>query len=895
MLFDAWRDEPWVIDGAAVRASLVCFAPSDNELKEHRLDGQGVDAIYTDLTAATEGKPGADLTKARRIARNRGVAFMGDTKGGPFDVPGELAREWLQEPMNPNGRPNSDVLKPWMNGMAITRRPADKWIVDFGWTMVREEAALYQAPFEHAQEHVHPMRQRNRRESYRRNWWRHVESRQGMWKALCVRDRPARRSQGARQRLWPTRKRLWTLGYHVRMQLVSRVTAFVLLAISGASGADVAVDLQAYREGPVRANVDGSLLAVEWDDSSGVVWRAEFNRDPSEALLASVRAGDSAVLRDARPFYRVETGVRRKGWNAFFDYPPAHPDGTVAHFGSFRLAGLRVETAGSRLRVRCRGFSAGPFEGEITYTFFSGSRLVMQQATAATQAQNVAYYYDAGIEFEAPDQERPGRNMRTPLAYFDTTGQLQRAVANGFQPERVPYRVRHRALATAAGQGSVAAMPAPHQYFLPRDFTSNLAHSWHRSWRGTVSLGIRQVRDTNWQFYPWANAPPGSAQAMSLFLVLDDGPPEEALRSALRYTNSDRFPALDGYKTVASHFHLAYTVQAVEQPGDWEPPFMRVLEPMGVDAAIIMDFHGDGHPRDLTELRLDELDSFFRMARRVSDRDFLLIPSEEANVHLGGHWALVFPKPVYWWMNRPEGGQFQTEHSKRGTVYSTADAREMLELVRREDGLMYQTHARTKGSTGFPDAIRDTEHFRDPRYFGAGWKAMPADFSSPRLGERTLRLLDDMQNWELDKRLLGEVDVFQFDETHEVYAHMNVNYVRADRLPRFDEYGTLLDSIRDGHFFVTTGEVLLPSWDIAGTEDEIEVSAQVRATFPLRFAEIVWGDGAGTQRHIVDLTATGEFAEESFEWRVRAPGWRWARLAVWDVAANGAFVNPVRR
>ena len=183
-IFDAWSDEPWVIDGAAVRVSLVCFSSADDEsVPARRLDGAPVDDIFTDLTARRGGS-GVDLTKARRLARNRGVAFMGDTKGGPFDVPGELAREWLRAPANPNGRPNSDVLKPWMNGMAVTRRPADKWIVDFGWTMVREEAALYEAPFQHAQEHVHPMRQRNRRESYRLNWWRHVEPRQGMWRAL---------------------------------------------------------------------------------------------------------------------------------------------------------------------------------------------------------------------------------------------------------------------------------------------------------------------------------------------------------------------------------------------------------------------------------------------------------------------------------------------------------------------------------------------------------------------------------------------------------------------------------------------------------------------------------------------------------------------------------------
>ena len=184
-IFDAWSDEPWVIDGAAVRVSLVCFAQSDDSLiPVRRLDGKNVDKIHSDLTAS-RGLTGVDLTKAHRLERNVGVAFMGDTKGGSFDIPGKLAREWLQEPTNPNGRQNSDVLKPWMNGMDITRRPADKWIVDFGWTMVKEEAALYEAPFQHTQKHVYPMRQDNRRESYRLYWWRHMEPRKGMWQALA--------------------------------------------------------------------------------------------------------------------------------------------------------------------------------------------------------------------------------------------------------------------------------------------------------------------------------------------------------------------------------------------------------------------------------------------------------------------------------------------------------------------------------------------------------------------------------------------------------------------------------------------------------------------------------------------------------------------------------------
>ena len=183
-IFEAWSDDPWVVDGAAVRVSLVCFVRSENgPVPERRLDGELVDAVHADLTSR-RGGDGVDLTGVQRLYRNFGVAFMGDTKGGPFDVPGEQAREWLREPANPNGRPNSDVLGPWMNGMDMTQRPSDKWIVDFGWSMVQEAAALYEAPYQHAKEYVYPMRQRNRRESYRENWWRHVEPRQGMWRAL---------------------------------------------------------------------------------------------------------------------------------------------------------------------------------------------------------------------------------------------------------------------------------------------------------------------------------------------------------------------------------------------------------------------------------------------------------------------------------------------------------------------------------------------------------------------------------------------------------------------------------------------------------------------------------------------------------------------------------------
>ena len=183
-IFEAWSDEPWVIDGAAVRVSLVCFSRIDDDfVSDARLDGQPVDEIYADLTAR-RGGAGVDLTVVRRLSENANVAFMGDTKGGPFDVAGDQARAWLRLPANPNGRINADVLKPWVNGMDLTSRPAGKWIIDFGWTMSDGDAALYEEPFRWVKEYVYPVRQENRRKAYREYWWRHVEPRQGMWRAL---------------------------------------------------------------------------------------------------------------------------------------------------------------------------------------------------------------------------------------------------------------------------------------------------------------------------------------------------------------------------------------------------------------------------------------------------------------------------------------------------------------------------------------------------------------------------------------------------------------------------------------------------------------------------------------------------------------------------------------
>jgi hypothetical protein len=347
---------------------------------------------------------------------------------------------------------------------------------------------------------------------------------------------------------------------------------------------------------------------------------------------------------------------------------------------------------------------------------------------------------------------------------------------------------------------------------------------------------------------------------------------------------------------LTSHWHWGYTIQALHEGEDWVPPFKQVLEEMGIDATITADFHGDGHPRHLTDLRLEELAAYYRMCRKISDSKFLLIPSEEANVHLGGHWSLAFPKPVYWFMSKASEGPLQREHPKYGSVYHVGSPADVIEMIRRERGILYQAHPRTKSSFGYPDKIRNTEFLLDPRFIGTGWKAMPADRSTLRQGVRALKLLDDMNNWGLSKRLLAETDMFAIDQTSELYAHMNANYVRIDGLPSFDDYGRLLEAVQRGDYFISTGEVLLPAVEIStASPAAITATARVQWTFPLAFGEIVWGNGNETFTQTFPLSDTRQFGSATFTWKTDARDWKWARVAVWDVAGNGAFVNPVRR
>jgi len=170
ILYTAWSDEPWAVDGAAVRVSLICFAQAHLE-RSRVLDGNPVDVINADLTAGA-----TDLTKVSRLSENAGICFEGGQKHGHFEVPASLARQWLLSPVNPQGRTNADVLVPLLNASDVVRRSSDTWVIHFG-DRSEQDSALYELPFEYVVKHVKPERSKSSLPSHRQFWWRHHRTR----------------------------------------------------------------------------------------------------------------------------------------------------------------------------------------------------------------------------------------------------------------------------------------------------------------------------------------------------------------------------------------------------------------------------------------------------------------------------------------------------------------------------------------------------------------------------------------------------------------------------------------------------------------------------------------------------------------------------------------------
>jgi hypothetical protein len=654
----------------------------------------------------------------------------------------------------------------------------------------------------------------------------------------------------------------------------------LLMAAAVANGQEsLKADLSGYNANcGVTIVQKGERLQAKWPGNAGAECTLELSLKPDAALIASAEIGGKSLAQNVRPVWLVTTGARvqRPGIKyIFFDKPSTERNGPVRHFTSaLELKSAKVTSTGNRATITLDKISAGPFSGSLNFTFYAGSPLVLVDAAMSLSEKGVAYIYDAVMDGD----------FQT-IVWKDLKDQFVRSSPTG---EAEPVAVRNRTIMTENANGTLSVVATPHAFFFPRDYSINFKFAQ----AGKGRFGLRQdpVGGPGHQgeYIPWFDAPDGKAQHMNFFLHLSKERAEGALEQIKRYTHGDTMKPLEGYVTFGSHMHSHLTVnENTSHPK--APDFKKVFKGMGVQAFQLAEFHGDGHPNNPGTVRLDELKGMFEMCRKYSDESFLMIPSEEANAYFPGHSVLLFPKPVYLTLVPITGAPFSEDIAGYGKVYHPQNIADMVRVIREENGLGWTSHPRIKASELSPDNFKDTEWYKSATWLGGTWKAMPGDLSEPRLGVRSLDLLDDMNLWGQRKMIPGEVDCFDIDETHEIYAHMNINYLHLAKLPGKNDWSPILDVLRRGDFFVTTGEVLIRSCVPA----EGKIRVDLEWTLPLGQVELVSSDGKTVKRKTIPLPETKEFGRQTFEWPMDLTGVQWVRLEVWDVAYDGAFTQPI--
>jgi hypothetical protein len=673
------------------------------------------------------------------------------------------------------------------------------------------------------------------------------------------------------------------------------------------SQAQVPVDLVGFdKKKGANAAISGDMLQIEWPAGAARTGKISIDLNKAQPLIGALQMGANGkfktIATNLDPAIILTVGKRdlvsQNGWNIFFDKTAYLP--YKNYVVGLDKSAVKVATSGSRTELTVSGATAGPFSGSINITLYNGSPLMHVAAVMTTSVDSLAVIYDAGLKSTRAPWER--------LFWSDTDNFVRDTKVVSMDTSRT-MAVKYRTIVAESKEGSLAVFPAPHQYFDPLDNCYNLEHVWYgENYRSLIpgfTIGIRHdlLGDRRW--VPWFNAPPNTQQRFGFFCLLGDVKDGKILEQVKAFTHNDTYAPVPGYYTMSSHFHQEHVDDVLtKRPIPDMPGFVKAFRNTGVNIVHLGEFHGPGSPRGPEAKRWPELKTLFEECNRLSGGNFLLLPGEEPNNFFGGHWMNIFPKPVYWLMSREKNQPFVEDSKEYGKLYRIGNKEEMLKLLEMENGLAWTAHARTKGSTGFPDKYKSEQFYQSDRFLGAAWKAMPADLSQPKLGKRVLDLMDDMANWGQKKYVIAEADLFRIEPSYELYGHLNVNYLQLDQLPRFEDgWQPVLDAMRKGKFFVSTGEVLLPSFTVnnvgAGettrpdAKGNVEISLDVKWTFPLNRAEIISGDGTDVFHDIINLHDTEAFGEKKIQLTRNLKNRKWVRVEVWDIAANGAFSQIV--
>ncbi len=581
---------------------------------------------------------------------------------------------------------------------------------------------------------------------------------------------------------------------------------------------------------------------------------------------------------------------------------PRKPEEIKTADATFKATSCSVKTDGARVEVNFPGLSMGIFAGSLQFTSYRGSNLLRMEAIAKTDEPSVAYKYEAGL--------RGFSTALTPrVTWRDRGGDPQQYEFGGIKNDsRVTVKAKNRVLVAGGGKsGSIATFPTPHTFFFTREVDTNLGYIWYRKdAEGQFGMGVRQAEGEEVQQYienfALHNAPPGTWQRMSVYYLMTPDNAEAARQAVMAYTHGDVFKPIPGYKTMVNHFHLRFT-ERLRASGSLDNTFedLMVMRSTGINIVGLSDFHGDLRPNDPGLGRFEDQRDYYIATQKASDKDFLVTNWEEPTAYFGGHYNVMFPKNVYWSKVRREGQPFSEDVPGYGTAYHTGNTTDVQAMLDAENGYWFHSHPRTKGTTGYPDAIVDKAWVKNDRYLGIAFKpAMGDDLSDVRMCQwRCFDAIDTMNNMYASsglrpKYLIADVDTYRKGPEDDIYPGHPINYVKLDRLPGpTDDWTPILRSIRNGDFWVSTGEILIKNYAVEGTGAKRTLTADLEWTYPLEFIEVVWGDGKKVDSQIIKATDTTAHGTRKLSIPLDATGKAWVRMSVWDSAGNGAFVQPV--
>jgi hypothetical protein len=86
---------------------------------------------------------------------------------------------------------------------------------------------------------------------------------------------------------------------------------------------------------------------------------------------------------------------------------------------------------------------------------------------------------------------------------------------------------------------------------------------------------------------------------------------------------------------------------------------------------------------------------------------------------------------------------------------------------------------------------------------------------------------------------------------------------------------------------------LIKNYAVTGTGGSRTLTADVEWTYPPAFMEIVMGDGKKVIKQRISLRDLTAFGSKHIAQTINTAGMVWVRMSIWDVATNGAFVQPV--